>query len=315
MDLMRPAGRVFAPSFLTTWRTHAVGWSVVGVVIFIDAVWLSLSDRAMAVRGLAPVCTAGALLFAIAILLRLLIPMRSRRDARSGVQYGRLSDAALWGALFIAFTAAAGVLSYLCVTLNAPLIDDRLNALDQLTGFDWIATYYWVRAHRYVETLLEFAYASGIVQLIGLILFFALSGRQESSKEFFFEFVIATAWLLAISTPFPAASAYLHFHVDNAYALSTVSHFDALRDGSLKSFDLTKMQGLVSMPSFHAALGVLFVYWLRNVRRLLYIAVPLNIAMIVSTPTQGGHYLVDVIAGVLLAALTVATSRLLSRIV
>ncbi|MGF6374541.1 hypothetical protein OKW40_007357 [Paraburkholderia sp. RAU6.4a] len=33
--------------------------------------------------------------------------------------------------------------------------------------------------------------------------------------------------------------------------------------------------------------------------RLLLFAIPLNVTMILSTPTQGGHYLADVFAGLL----------------
>jgi membrane-associated phospholipid phosphatase len=54
-------------------------------------------------------------------------------------------------------------------------------------------------------------------------------------------------------------------------------------------------------------MAVLFTYSLRRLRLLFYIAVPLNVLMILSTPTQGGHYLADVIAGLLLSALTIHT--------
>ncbi|RWA56116.1 hypothetical protein AU476_04455 [Cupriavidus sp. UYMSc13B] len=42
-------------------------------------------------------------------------------------------------------------------------------------------------------------------------------------------------------------------------------------------------------------------------------AVLLNIVMIVSTPTQGGHYLVDVLAGILFGAGIIWSFRWLSQ--
>ena len=72
-------------------------------------------------------------------------------------------------------------------------------------------------------------------------------------------------------------------------------------------------QGLVSMPSFHTALAVLFTYSLRRIGWLFSIAVPLNVVMILSTPTQGGHYLADVVAGLLLSALTIQTLNAIIR--
>ncbi|MBC8733301.1 hypothetical protein F6X39_34935 [Paraburkholderia sp. UCT2] len=43
--------------------------------------------------------------------------------------------------------------------------------------------------------------------------------------------------------------------------------------------------------------------------RLLLFASPLNVTMILSTPTQGGHYLADVFAGLLPSALTIAALK------
>jgi membrane-associated phospholipid phosphatase len=77
--------------------------------------------------------------------------------------------------------------------------------------------------------------------------------------------------------------------------------------------DISNVQGLVSMPSFHTALAVLFTYWLRKLRPLFYIAIPLNVIMILSTPTEGGHYLADVIAGLFLSVLTIKTYGVITR--
>lgn len=110
---------------------------------------------------------------------------------------------------------------------------------------------------------------------------------------------------IAISTPFPAASAYLHFHIVDPGTTSTVSSFFPLRHGTLNVFDLADMQGLVSMPSMHVAMAVLFVQALKGVPRLAVPAFILNALMIASAPSQGGHYLADVVAGLLLAWITI----------
>jgi membrane-associated phospholipid phosphatase len=65
------------------------------------------------------------------------------------------------------------------------------------------------------------------------------------------------------------------------------------------------VQGLVSLPSYHAAMGLLFIWAFRHVRLLFPAAVVLNIALLASTPTHGGHYLVDVIAGLLVCAVMI----------
>ena len=63
--------------------------------------------------------------------------------------------------------------------------------------------------------------------------------------------------------------------------------------------------GLVAMPSFHAAAGAIFVWagwsfkWLRAPVLLL------NSLMWVATITVGAHYMVDVPAGIAVAALSI----------
>jgi len=68
-------------------------------------------------------------------------------------------------------------------------------------------------------------------------------------------------------------------------------------------------QGLVSLPSFHTALGVLFCLALRH-SRLGWPCLLLNLLMITSTPVMGGHDLVDLLAGALLPLGLFAAGRL-----
>jgi membrane-associated phospholipid phosphatase len=74
-----------------------------------------------------------------------------------------------------------------------------------------------------------------------------------------------------------------------------------LRDGRLREIALESMQGLISIPSLHAAMAVLLVYTARGIRFVLPASLALNLAMLASTPIEGGHYLVDVFAGCALA--------------
>ena len=117
--------------------------------------------------------------------------------------------------------------------------------------------------------------------------------------------MLATLVAIAISTPFPAASAYLHFNIVDLGTASTVSNFFPLRNGTLNVFDLADMQGLVSMPSMHVTMAVLFVQALKGVPGIAAPALVLNAMMIASAPSQGGHYIADVLAGLLLAWATI----------
>ncbi|MDR5748318.1 phosphatase PAP2 family protein [Caballeronia sp. LZ029] len=294
-------------------RQYAFGCTIVLLIAVIDAAWISLSGHAVVFASISAKCRAAGSMIFLAVLLRALMCVRGYRAVAERFQYPRVADTAAWGALLICFVSAAGVLSYLCVSIDAPLIDGRLIAFDRALGFDWLAVYKWVQAHPYLREALQLAYGSGHVQLIAIPLILGLTGKPEELSDFFFYLAIATVYLVLISTPFPATSAFIHFDVEDRAAAETVSDFALLRDGSLKMIDLSNLQGLVSMPSFHTTLAVLFTYSLARIRWLFWIAVPLNVTMIVSTPTQGGHYLADVIAGLFLSMLTVQTYRKIAR--
>jgi membrane-associated phospholipid phosphatase len=188
-----------------------------------------------------------------------------------------------------------------------PLIENSLLRFDRIIGFDWAAVYGWVQSHSAVRRILGVAYASGFWQLIAIPAVLGLLGRREELSMFFFLLALSSIYLLIVSTAFPATSAFEHFKVSDTDALSSVSDFSVLRDGSMRKFDLQRTQGLVSLPSFHTALAVIFAYSLRRIRLLFCPAVILDVLMIASTPTQGGHYLADVLAGLGLSVLTIVS--------
>jgi membrane-associated phospholipid phosphatase len=62
----------------------------------------------------------------------------------------------------------------------------------------------------------------------------------------------------------------------------------------------------VVFPSFHATLAVLCAYAARPLRILKFPLLALNLLIVLSSPAMGGHYFVDIIAGIILAALTIS---------
>jgi membrane-associated phospholipid phosphatase len=223
-----------------------------------------------------------------------------------------LSETVAWSMLMLCFAAAASVLSYLCVTVNAPLVDESLARLDRELGFDWESVYYWVRSHPWVHLILQLAYVSGHYQVVGIPFILGMMGRHEDLSELILLLMLSTILLLIVSTPFPARSAFIFYNVKDISLTETVSHFDLLRAGTLRVFDIEHTQGLISMPSFHTTVAIFLAYSLRRVAMLLPAGVLLNVTMILSTPTEGGHYFVDVAAGLLLAFVTIQIFKLAS---
>jgi membrane-associated phospholipid phosphatase len=67
--------------------------------------------------------------------------------------------------------------------------------------------------------------------------------------------------------------------------------------------------GIVCFPSFHALLAVVSCVALGSIRPLRIPAAIVAGCVVLSTLTTGWHYLVDVIGGLLLAALSIAAAR------
>ncbi|MES2071425.1 MAG: phosphatase PAP2 family protein [Pseudomonadota bacterium] len=288
----------------------ALRWVLTLAVFVVDAVWLSISHYSVrGVQSLAVLLIALLGLLLLAFIGRL---PRYREVARS--PYGQRARLTLHCIFQLSvFTVAGGVLQYLAVTLNPPVVDAQLAAWDKLIGFDWAQAFLWVRGSRVLSAVLQIAYASLLLQFIAIPWFLGLSGRAQHLREFVSCIMLSSLLLLLVSAGFPAHSAFTYYGLGSEAELQTISHFDLLRNGTMRVFDIDNIQGLISIPSYHAALAVILTYVLRDCRPLFLLASALNLVMILSTPTEGGHYLVDTFAGLGLAAVTIAAMRWAAR--
>lgn len=214
----------------------------------------------------------------------------------------RVSRTIRGAVLLLLFSAAGTVLSYLVVATNAPLVDATLAMWDRSIGFDWMTFSTWLRDRPWLMVSLDVAYGSGLPQLIVVVIFLGISGRHARLDEFLRLYFVAALLVIAISGPFPAEGPWKYYGVDAAaFDLASQSHFELLREGRMTGIPIgPATQGLVSMPSLHAATAFLLMHAMRRTA-VFPTSVLLNTAMLVSTPIAGSHYLVDVIAGSALA--------------
>jgi hypothetical protein len=286
-------------------RRYVTGWITVAGITVVDILWLRASGHSVRTEGLSAIFKAASIMLALALGLDAIARIPRFGQVTSTLRYKQVSVTSAWLAMLMCFSAATCVLSYLCVAVDAPLIDDSLLRFDAAQGFNWLAIYHWVHSHPDLQWILQLAYESGALQIIAVPTFLGVLGRNGDLGDFVLLVMATSILMLKISTPFPSSSAFLHYGITDFNTVSSVSQFEILRNGTMRTFDLRHAQGLVSMPSFHVALAVVFCYVLRHVRMIFPFAVLLNIAMIVSTPTQGAHYLADVIGRLLLAGSTI----------
>ena len=261
-------------------KTSAI-WGAILVVIAVDATWMKFAGISADPVGVAVLVWAVGMLIAVAFFY-----FRTQRA-------DPIMRAANSAAQLVAFTAAAAALSYLVTATNAPLADSALAASDKAIGFEWHSWAAWVQAHPLVHATFVLAYSSLLYQLVACVLFLAL---RKSADEFLWILIGSGLLTIAISGFVPA--------IGNLADAPHIPHFNALRAGTLHTIPIGQgSQGLIAFPSFHTTLAIIVAYALREIRWLFVVACILNLVVILSVPTEGGHYLVDVLAGAAVAAL------------
>lgn len=270
-------------------------WAAILAVAGLDALLLSASDFSL--RWQPELGVAGA----VVLLVTLWWIYRDLRPAP------RLAALAQTGLYYVLYTNALGVLSYLLTGLaDRPLLDDAFAAFDHALGFDWLAYHRWFMQAplRYVG--MQMIYLALGPQLILLIVLLDAMEYAKRARELFVAFLASSMITVVLGALLPAAGAFVHYGTPEAHTKLYVQQYLALRDGSLRVIDLSRAQGLVWFPSFHAALAVLCAWAVRGIPRLFWPMAILDVLIVAVTPAGGGHYLADVLAGLALGALTIA---------
>jgi hypothetical protein len=215
----------------------------------------------------------------------------------------RLAHMAHAGCLIVLFTNVAALFNYLLDALApAPLWDARLDALDHALGLNWLDLFNWVMAHPRLYDAGGMLYGVLGPELVVLLLLLEGLGRHEHALALRHGFCVSALATIILGVLMPAAGPFAFYHLPVAGQTAYVVQFAALRDGTLHMVDLGNAQGLICFPSFHATLAVLCAYAARAVPGLLWPAVVFNALIICTAPVNGGHYFVDIAAGIALAA-------------
>jgi PAP2 superfamily len=204
---------------------------------------------------------------------------------------------------------------YVAVSTNRPLIDPLLASADRMLGVNVGTFAAWTATHPVLAVMLRAAYFSLLPQfaLVVPLLGMYLKDR-ERLWEYLFHFHFCAGLTVLALAVFPAACAFQFYGFDSLIDQSRfIAHFNGTRDGAFKVIQFNNLEGLVSMPSFHVAGGLMVVWALRQTRALLAWAVVLNVLLIAATVMTGAHYVVDVVATIAMFAISVVLWQLFGR--
>jgi len=198
-------------------------------------------------------------------------------------------------ALTFVLTASFAVLSYLSWTLRLPLTDAVLLRFDRALGFDWPHWFHIVKQHRLLLFAFRLSYNMLIYQGIYFATLFAVLRDRERLREVFWIVFVACATTTLLSAIFPAYGTFDTFGLGDVAGY--LGDMKRLRDGANLHFQLSQLTGVISFPSFHTVMALVYIYAFRGTKLIGLLIAALNLLMLPSIPFLGGHYLADVIGG------------------
>jgi hypothetical protein len=230
--------------------------------------------------------------------------------------------AIMFGTGFLcAFSAAASVLNYFLLTVAGRRIDDILVAADRALGFDWYNTMVAMSHHVMLNDIFFRIYNTVLPQIALVLIALAWSGRAEKVYRYCLALAIGALIAIAIWSLMPSLGAkslyILPPDVEARLTLSITTEYGrelvALLHKGPGYITPSDVRGLIAFPSYHGVLALLVTFYAWPVRWLRWPVLLINAVVLISTPIQGGHHLVDVLAAFPVAALSIFIASLGER--
>jgi hypothetical protein len=278
-------------------------WLLICGVALVDALWLWLDGISVDIGSLGPRLHTASLFLAGSLASMMLSLWLRPLPKPLGIGADFLYSVTQ----FLLLLPTTLALTYLAATVDAPLVDDALLRADRLIGFDWQAFNDWIATRPSLWMLLRMIYSTIFIQTLLVMLIGSISRPGERNSEFFWIFAVSLILCSLMSAALPALG------YDGAIGPAHVEALKQVRAGQWTTLSYQRIDGIITFPSFHATLAVMFAYSVRKIPFAFGVLAPLNVLMLLSTPTIGGHYLVDIIAGVALAAVAIAIVALIRR--
>ncbi len=226
-------------------------------------------------------------------------------------------------AQLVLITAIMAPLTYVAASTDLPMQDANLFAIDRALGFNWTAYVDYVEAHPTLAAFLNVGYNMIRWPIFAIPVVLAAIGAYRRIEELTFAFGAALAVTTILSALVPAIGVYQQIgldpaslqHINPGAYLDQLRDLPPTRDGMLRHLELLGLGGIVTFPSFHAASVVLYVWALWPARWFRPIVLIVNGLMLAATPVNGGHYFIDLIAGMAIAAAAIVAARHIGRVV
>lgn len=286
---VHPSATAIEPMF----TNYSARWMIIAIVLFVSVDWLLALRIPVDYGSVLPkvefLCIP---LFFAAVFAGVGTGMpRLRRPLAV------LTDCCLSIVQALAVMAVLLPLSYLAATTGFPLVDDRLVHLDAMAGFDWNSAARWVGERPVIDWIFQRAYScvpyeAAVILMLG-------SFKLERNGELIWLIIISGLITCVIFAFAPALGKIGHLGTGPIDILSEIKR------GDWAAMDYNRAEDIINFPSFHMTTAIILTYVVRHYRWALAVIAPLNCLVILSIPTVGGQYLVDLFGGAAVAGLAI----------
>lgn len=189
---------------------------------------------------------------------------------------------------------------------------------DHWLTFDWVAYNDSLKAPYIVDIIFLFAYGSFDIQYLALPVLLLVYGYAGQARLLLNCFICGIIIVICIAMIVPTVDPLLWYEAisidEHGYTgLARIDHLLKLRDGSMTEIIVKQLDGIICFPSFHAVAGCLFAAFAVALGSLRFVFLGLNALMLAVTPVLGGHYLVDVLAGIAIGVGLIAAAQAYTR--
>jgi PAP2 superfamily len=293
------------------WRFFFVNWIVIGGMGAALALSLMVTNFSLELTGLA-IAVGYVGLYGGFAHANACSPLR--RDPQVMFVLGGTAQIVL-------ITAIMTPLTYVAASADFPMQDANLLAIDRMLGFDWLGYVRFVDGHPVLAAWLNYGYTMIRWPIFAIPVVLVAMGRYERVEAFTFAFGSALIVTTIISALVPAIGVYQQIgldpatlnHINPGAYLGQLHDLPPTREGLLRHLQLLDLGGIVTFPSFHAASAVLYVWALWPARWFRPLILAVNGLMLASTPIVGGHYLIDIIAGVAVAVAAIVAAQRIGK--
>ena len=291
------------------WRLYFLNWVLLGVLALLLGFCLAVSSFSFEIESglLAAVLTATTL-----------------------IVWGHYMILRKWGSrpAFILVSIAqlellfllASPLTYIAASADFPLQDATLARWDQLLGLDWTAYYHFITARPTLVQYAYFFYAMITWPTMGVPIVLGLTENYVRLQNFTMACILTVCATAVVSSLVPAFGTYHQYGLPTDFSgfnatgyLVQLDRLPPVRDGTLRILNISHLGGIITFPSFHAAAAVLALWGFWGVWWMRPLSLITNLGMLMATPLLGGHYFVDVLAGVGFAALAIVVAKLIGE--